>query len=58
LTRTQLLGQALLSKAFSGELVPTEAEVARAEGRKYETAEDLLARIIPALSGQSVARER
>ena len=35
---------AILSKAFSAELVPTEAELARAEGRDYETAEQLLAR--------------
>jgi type I restriction enzyme S subunit len=33
-----------LSKAFSGELVPTEAELARAEGRTFETAEELLRR--------------
>jgi type I restriction enzyme S subunit len=39
------LTQSILSKAFSGELVPTEAELARAEGRTYETAEELLARI-------------
>ncbi len=37
--------QAILAKAFRGELVPTEAEVARAEGRDYETAAQLLARI-------------
>jgi hypothetical protein len=29
----------------AGELVPTEAELARAEGRSYETAEELLARV-------------
>jgi type I restriction enzyme S subunit len=39
------LPKAILSKAFSGELVPTEAELARAEGRTYETAEELLARV-------------
>lgn len=39
------LPQAILAKAFSGELVPTEAELARAEGRTYETAEELLARV-------------
>lgn len=38
------LPQAILSKAFSGELVPTEAELARAEGRTYETAAELLKR--------------
>jgi len=39
------LPQAILSKAFSGELVPTEADLARAAGRTYETAAELLARI-------------
>ena len=39
------LRQSILSRAFSGELVPTEAELARAEGRTYETAEELLARV-------------
>ena len=40
-----LLQMEHISKAFSGELVPTEAELARAEGRTYETAEELLTRI-------------
>jgi type I restriction enzyme S subunit len=44
--RANKLPQAILSKAFSGELVPTEAELARAEGRAYETAEELLARVV------------
>lgn len=39
------LTQAVLAKAFRGELVPTEAELAEAEGRDYETAEALLERI-------------
>ena len=39
------VAQAVLSKAFQGELVPTEAELAKKEGREYETAEQLLARI-------------
>lgn len=39
------LTQSVLAKAFRGELVPTEAELARREGREYETAEELLARI-------------
>lgn len=39
------LTQAFLAKAFRGELVPTEAALAKAEGRSYETAEQLLARI-------------
>jgi len=43
--RTENLTQAVLATAFAGELVPTEAELARAEGRSYETAEELLARV-------------
>jgi type I restriction enzyme S subunit len=35
----------VFAKAFSGELVPTEAELARAEGRTYETADELLKRV-------------
>lgn len=44
-TRASNLPQAILSKAFAGELVPTEAEFARAEGRDYEAAELLLERV-------------
>jgi type I restriction enzyme S subunit len=43
--RVEKLTQAILAKAFRGELVPTEAELARREGRSYETAAELLARI-------------
>ena len=43
--RAKKLTQAILAKAFRGELVPTEAELARREGRSYETASELLARI-------------
>lgn len=43
--RADSLPQAILSKAFAGELVPTEADLARAEGRDYETAEQLLERV-------------
>jgi len=39
------LTQAILAKAFRGELVPTEADLARAEARPYEPASALLARI-------------
>jgi type I restriction enzyme S subunit len=45
MSRLTRLPQAVLSKAFSGELVPTEAELARAEGREYESASALLARL-------------
>lgn len=37
---------AVLQAAVSGRLVPTEAELARAEGRDYEPASDLLKRIL------------
>ncbi len=43
--RCERLRQAILARAFRGELVPTEDELARIEGRTYETASDLLARI-------------
>ena len=43
--RAERLTQAVLAKAFRGELVPTEAELARREGRKYEPASVLLQRI-------------
>jgi type I restriction enzyme S subunit len=36
------LPQSVLAKTFRGELVPTEAELARQQGRDYETAEQLL----------------
>lgn len=36
--RAERLTQAILAKAFRGELVPTEAELARSEGREYEPA--------------------
>jgi type I restriction enzyme, S subunit len=39
------LTQAILAKAFRGELVATEAELARREGRSFEPASALLARI-------------
>ena len=43
--RVDKITQAILAKAFCGELVPTEAELARLEGRTYETAAQLLTRI-------------
>jgi len=36
--RADKLTQTILAKAFRGELVPTEAELARREGRSYESA--------------------
>jgi type I restriction enzyme S subunit len=43
--RVEKITQAILAKAFRGELVPTEAELARQEGREYEPASVLLERI-------------
>jgi type I restriction enzyme S subunit len=43
--RVKGITQAILAKAFRGELVPTEAELAKAEGRSFESAEELLKRI-------------
>jgi type I restriction enzyme S subunit len=43
--RAEKLTQAILAKAFRGELVPTEAELARRGGRDYEPAAGLLARL-------------
>ncbi|AUX45341.1 subunit S of type I restriction-modification system [Sorangium cellulosum] len=43
--RAEKLPQVILARALSGQLVPTEAELARAEGRDYEPAEELLRRI-------------
>jgi type I restriction enzyme S subunit len=43
-TRVDKLTQSILAKAFRGELVPTEAELARRERRSYEPAAALLER--------------
>lgn len=43
--RAEKLTQAILAKAFRGELVPIEAELARLEGRSYEPASVLFDRI-------------
>jgi type I restriction enzyme S subunit len=43
--RVNKLTQSILAKAFRGELVSTEAELARREGRDYEPASVLLERI-------------
>ena len=62
--RTEKLTQAILAKAFRGELVPTEAERARSEARDYEPATALLERIltgrhakgVPLVEGRSPGR--
>ncbi len=43
--RAEKLAQSILTKAFCGKLVPTEADLARQEGRSYEPASVLLERI-------------
>jgi type I restriction enzyme, S subunit len=43
--RADKLTQAILAKAFRGELAPTEAQLARREGRSYEPASALLERV-------------
>jgi type I restriction enzyme S subunit len=43
--RAEKLKQSILAKAFRGELVPTEAELARRDGWTYEPASALLGRI-------------
>ncbi|MDI6753362.1 MAG: hypothetical protein QME78_03090 [Thermodesulfobacteriota bacterium] len=44
-TRAEKLTKAILARAIRGELVPTEAELARHEGCSYEPASEILARI-------------
>lgn len=52
--------QAILEKAFAGELVETEADLARREGRDYESASALLERISgqPARAASAVQVEK
>jgi type I restriction enzyme S subunit len=56
--RAEKLTQAILAKAFRGELVPTEAELARREGRSYEPASVLLARIKAERTSQELFSRR
>jgi len=53
--RADKISQAILAKAFRGELVSTEAELARQEGRDYETASALLARVRTARAADEAA---
>ncbi len=52
------LTQSILAKAFKGELVPTEAELARIEGRDYETAKELLGHIANAKMAEANNKEK
>lgn len=56
--RADRLTQAILAKAFRGELVPTEAELARIEGREYEPASALLERIRKERESQGETKPR
>ncbi len=51
--RVNSITQAVLAKAFRGELVSTEFELANVEGRSFESAEELLERI-----GRNLERKR
>ena len=53
--RTEKVTQAILAKAFRGQLVPTEAELARREGLSYEPASVLLARISSEQKGKDLS---
>jgi type I restriction enzyme S subunit len=44
-TQSEKLTQSILARAFRGELISTEADLARSEGRDYEPASALLERI-------------
>lgn len=44
-SRVEIIIRAILNKTFRGELVPTEAEIARQQVRVYESAELLLKRV-------------
>lgn len=56
--QVEKLTQSVLAKAFRGELVPTEAELASREGRDYEPASALLDRVRSARSVTSAAPKR
>ena len=53
--RANKLTQAVLAKAFRGELIPAEAELARQEGRDCEPVSALLARIRAARATREAA---
>ena len=55
--RAEKLTQAILAKAFRGELVQTEAELARREGRSYESASELLSRIKSQHESKAIPRK-
>jgi type I restriction enzyme S subunit len=56
--RAERITAAVLAKAFRGELVPTEAELARREGRDYEPASVLLDRIRATRAAETAASKK
>jgi type I restriction enzyme S subunit len=54
--RVEQAAKAILTRAFAGELVPTEAELARVEARDFECAAELLARVCRGPSGDHGSR--
>ena len=58
ISRSERLPQSILSKAFSGELVPIEAELARLDGRDYEPASVLLERIKTEVAAEPLSTNR
>jgi len=55
--KTETMRQSILARAFSGRLVPTEAELARREGREYEPASVLLERIRSGKGAKKTGKE-
>ncbi len=56
--QAEKLTQSILAKAFCGELVPTEDELTRRQGRPYEPASALLAKIKAQLKDVKTQRKR
>lgn len=56
--RAETLTQSILAKAFRGELVPIEAELARRAGRAYEPATELLRRALAEGTGDGSPERR
>ena len=56
--RTEKLRQSILAKAFSRELVETEAQLATREGRDYEPADVLLERINAELGNGEINQKK
>lgn len=50
--RTEAVTQRILARAFRGQLVPTESNLAVVEGREYEAADQLIARVNVDLANQ------